>query len=948
MTQVSSSKTQDKYIILIYFNMKKTLIIIFLIVNSILSFSQKRSIVYDNKKGLSVAGMTDENNNSVAFKSLPLFSCQIDDSTYFSDRFISSDTLNGKTFKLNSLIKGSAITETSFLKGWKITLSFRNISGDTIKIANVMPFGFDRSYVMIATSDITAKKYIRYSFIEAGRNNIYIPGKAPIPVLMPDNARELCYCDPSSGSGIRFCAVSRRVPDNMNGHNWYASYIPPNSIIQYILYIDTYNGEWQRGLKRIFNERLMYDADKFDNSLYEREDLKWIRKSYLMALQYPWDVEFYDAGKGGYQIGALLNKGEKMFGGYDIFSLWPTWPRLGLDQRNQWDMFRDLPGGIPGVLNLSEECHKRNVRFFVSYNPWDLSTRKENMNSGLANIIKELNSDGAVLDTWWKSSHEVQDAVDNVKKGVILYSEGLAIPQEMQGIVTGRVHDNIFMQPIFNMNKLIKPEFAIFRVVQLNSGHLYREYLTSFFNGHGLELNMMAAGRPSWLDDEFHFLGKVLMILRQNNSAFNSLQFNPLLNTLKDSIYVNEWETPDKSVYTIYSLLPGGYSGDLFEAPSDEAHHYVDLWNHNEIIPHKEGNKTYIPLSVEAFDKAYLGTRQEGAAGCVVWFKNQLYARISGDSMSFSAKDGDSVLIWTENPAYSKNYKRFLSLKQELSMLNTFSTVFGKYIFQLFKKGELADERIIQIDHLEPFLISKTEKTLTASKTPSGMVEISAGTFTFRVNKNDNFITYPDLSKPKTVRIKKFYIDKYPVTNADYKTFIDKSGYKPSDTANYLKLWKNGTFPEKKKDEPVVYISLDDAKAYCKWAGKRLLTEIEWQYAAQGSDGREYPWGNNFNEKNCNNKSDAITNVNKYPAGASPFGVMDMIGNVWQMTNDTWFNGNNYFTMLKGGSYYYPTSSMWYIQGGPQKVNNHQMWLHVSPSLDRCSTVGFRCVKDAE
>ena len=75
---------------------------------------------------------------------------------------------------------------------------------------------------------------------------------------------------------------------------------------------------------------------------------------------------------------------------------------------------------------------------------------------------------------------------------------------------------------------------------------------------------------------------------------------------------------------------------------------------------------------------------------------------------------------------------------------------------------------------------------------------------------------------------------------------------------------------------------------------------------------------------------------------------MDMIGNVWQITNDTYFNGNNYFTILKGGSFFFPTTSIWYIQGGPQKITYHQMWLHVSPSLDRCSTVGFRCVKDGE
>jgi formylglycine-generating enzyme required for sulfatase activity len=73
---------------------------------------------------------------------------------------------------------------------------------------------------------------------------------------------------------------------------------------------------------------------------------------------------------------------------------------------------------------------------------------------------------------------------------------------------------------------------------------------------------------------------------------------------------------------------------------------------------------------------------------------------------------------------------------------------------------------------------------------------------------------------------------------------------------------------------------------------------------------------------------------------------MDMVGNVWQMTNDLYEDGPYYFIILKGGSYYNPTSSWWYIKGGPQPATWHQMQLLVSPGYDRCSTVGFRCVCD--
>ena len=75
---------------------------------------------------------------------------------------------------------------------------------------------------------------------------------------------------------------------------------------------------------------------------------------------------------------------------------------------------------------------------------------------------------------------------------------------------------------------------------------------------------------------------------------------------------------------------------------------------------------------------------------------------------------------------------------------------------------------------------------------------------------------------------------------------------------------------------------------------------------------------------------------------------MDLVGNVWQLTNDLYDNGSYYFIIIRGGSYYHPTSSWWYVKGGPQPLNRTQMLLRVSPGFERNATVGFRCVKDAE
>lgn len=129
-----------------------------------------------------------------------------------------------------------------------------------------------------------------------------------------------------------------------------------------------------------------------------------------------------------------------------------------------------------------------------------------------------------------------------------------------------------------------------------------------------------------------------------------------------------------------------------------------------------------------------------------------------------------------------------------------------------------------------------------------------------------------------------------PVTNAQYKVFTDATGYR-------IPLhWKNGEIPEGLESHPVVYVSYDDAKAFCKWLSQEtgenidLPTNDEWEKAARGTDGRTYPWGNEApNDTLCNYDCHvgATTPVGAYsPQGDSPYGCRDMAGNVWEWVND--------------------------------------------------------------
>jgi gamma-glutamyl hercynylcysteine S-oxide synthase len=98
-------------------------------------------------------------------------------------------------------------------------------------------------------------------------------------------------------------------------------------------------------------------------------------------------------------FGEVLRSGIAQFGKLDVYGIWPTWPRLGLDQRNQWDLYRDLPGGTKQIKAFARVARQAGTRFFIAYNPWDQSTRLENHLKGMAAMISETDADGVVLDT---------------------------------------------------------------------------------------------------------------------------------------------------------------------------------------------------------------------------------------------------------------------------------------------------------------------------------------------------------------------------------------------------------------------------------------------------------------------------------------------------------------------------------------------------------------------
>jgi formylglycine-generating enzyme required for sulfatase activity len=699
----------------------------------------------------------------------------------------------------------------------------------------------------------------------------------------------------------------------------------------------------------MFRDKYLYDLEKFDNSLYDRADLTWIKESYLIILQMAWDKEFFDRTTGKYTFPDLLKKGIELFGNIDVYGIWPTWPRLGLDQRNQWDLYRDLPGGTTQLRNFGRLSRQNNTRFFIAYNPWDNSTRKEDHFKGMASMIKETEADGVVLDTQGSSSYELQAAADSVRKGVVMYSEGMAITKDMPGIISGRVHNAIFLSPELNLNKLIKPDFSIFRVCDVGEDLIHREIAIAFFNGYGTELNMF---RPGGRDDNYRadlqYLAKTTFTLRQNNDAFLDKDWTPLIETTVDNVFVNRWVSGEKTIYTVLNMRAEGIEGRLFEIENDGRKHFVSLWNHENIVPVIENGIAYASVWAGGWPASYSGTRREGSLDCIAALPLLLKSELKGDSILINAKGRNKILVWKGDPSYNTVSKEFNLVNDTIvSIRDLFGYYEGKIVVQLMNNRHLLDENVLMFKGGKPWLVSTVSPTVKATGIAPDMILVPGADFSYDVTTGEDFVPYPEVSGIR-VKVDSFLIDKYPVTNAQYYEFLQSSGYRPADTTRYLRHWEMGIYKQGQERYPVVYVSLEDIKAYAKWAGKRLPTQAEWQLAAQGTDKRKWPWGNEFHGTLCNNAFDKPTPVDAFNKGASPYGVMDLIGNVWQMTNDLYFNGSYYFAVIRGGSFYKPDSSWWYIQGGPQSLDTTQIMLLVSPGYDRSATVGFRCVKDID
>ncbi len=673
---------------------------------------------------------------------------------------------------------------------------------------------------------------------------------------------------------------------------------------------------WLQGLKAWRSDRLR--LLRYSGAQYERPDLLWTQRIFSQVQLLIWDRSLYDPDKGEYTVDRFLAETEARIGPIDAVLIWHVYPNLGVDDRNQFDMLRDLPGGTAGVRAMVEQFHKRGVKVFFPLLVWDTGTRNEGAANAttMAQLLKDVDADGINFDTLESVPPGFREASDAI-------GHPLALEPQFQPRDASIAWTNLSWNdwvtwegkqypfiPMVSKNKWLESRHTA-NVTDRFTRDKTDSLQHAFFNGQGYSTLENLWG--FWYENTPRDAEAILRLTRIERAMADSLispDWEPHAPVLQAGVFASRFPSAKGTLWTIVNRNEYNVVGSQIEVPNRAGMRFYDLWHGAELTPTTANGKAILSFDLESL--------------------------------------GYGAVLATEEK-HDESTQKLLSYMAERSK---------RPLASYSREWKAAPQTLVEIPPTAP-----------SQSAPDGMVRIPEGDYEFQVsgieieggNDPGADVQYPweDAARRfhrHRLHMHSFYIDRTPVTNAEFKKFLDATHYHPKDDHNFLRTWqkgpdaKAGSYPQGWDNKPVTWVSVEDARAYASWSRKRLPHEWEWQYAAQSTDGRVYPWGNDWNAQalspvDSGSALHPAADVTAFPQGASPFGVLDLVGNVSQWT-DEYRDPHTRAAILRGGASYQPSGSIWYF---PQtyRVDEHQKYLLMSPGHDRSGTVGFRCVVDA-
>lgn len=519
----------------------------------------------------------------------------------------------------------------------------------------------------------------------------------------------------------------------------------------------------------------------YTGAAYARPEAAWAARCRTVAQVWLWDELLYSFEESRFTPERFLADADERFGGLDAVVLWHAYPVIGLDDRNQWDFYRD----VPGLSALVRDLHAAGLHVFVDYNPWDVGTRRGADDlTELAAVVAELGADGVFLDTLKKAEPELVARLEAARPGIVLEGES-KLPVE-------RIEDHSSSWAQFFADSpvpgVLRAHWYERRHMQHHVRRWHRDHSeelqSAWLNGVGAMVWEVVFGVwVGWSRRDAATVRRMVTVQRAAGDLLLEGEWTPLAGLAPEAeaagVYASRWELDGVTLWTLVNRGSAEYTGPVLapEAPERGAGRLVALTGAGSVPGRGIAALLHVADGVEepAWLPGLLAALVDLPHDTDARFPHRLARRI-GSGVS-SASDGavprDAVVVPEGSYVLTVRYRaRETGMYQGAPYVDEWKPL----------PPRLHDARTLQRDGVLPAPVA-----VAASE----------------------------------------------VTNAQFAAFLDATGYAPAEAHRFLAHWDDGRPAAGTEEHPVTYVDLDDARAYCAWRGGRLPTEDEWQLAGE-------------------------------------------------------------------------------------------------------------------
>ena len=321
---------------------------------------------------------------------------------------------------------------------------------------------------------------------------------------------------------------------------------------------------------------------------YGRKELEWAQRSFIQPQAMIEDRYFYDPEKQQYTVDRYLDDVDRRYGGIDSILLWPVYPNIGIDNRNQFDMLRDMPGGIPALKRMVEDFHKRGVRVLFPTMPWDMGTRLEPLSKpeAIAKLLAEIGADGVNGDTFGGVPRTYRVASDKTGHPLVFEPEGYPTSDEMlnwNNMSWG--YWKYPFVPMISRGKWLEPRHFV-NVCDRWNRDKTDNLQAAFFNGAGYESWENIWGIWNGITErDAETIRRIAKIERRFAGLLTSADWEPHTATVQYGVFASKWPEQGRTLWTIVNRNEYAVEGRQLQLPVNPNIHYYDLWHGTELNP---------------------------------------------------------------------------------------------------------------------------------------------------------------------------------------------------------------------------------------------------------------------------------------------------------------------------------------------------------------------------